>query len=106
MRKKQLELVEAINNYFGVDAAYFDVDAFTLAKHIMEAGWTKQEWIPVTERLPEKNTTVLGYYEFGRNIFWYDEKGFNDIDEYGVACPNDTVTYWIPLPEPPKEDDQ
>ena len=41
MRKKQLALVETINNYFGVDAAYFDVDAFTLAKQIMEDGWTK-----------------------------------------------------------------
>lgn len=60
------------------------------------------KWIPVTERLPEKNTSVLGYYH-GRNIFWYDEKdGFCDIDQYGMTYPIDSVTYWMPLPEPPE----
>ena len=63
------------------------------------------KWIPVSERLPEKNISVLGYdLKQGRNIFWYDENGFNDVDEYGYSYPIKTVTHWIPLPQPPKEE--
>lgn len=70
--EKQLELVEAINNYFGCDAAYFDVDAFTLAKRIMEAGWEKPvrckdcykqntSWCP----MDSKRMRVSGYCSYG-----------------------------------------
>jgi hypothetical protein len=118
-REKQTELVEVINNYFGVDAAYFDVDAFTLAKQIMEAGWTKQEWIPVTERLPEKcpqpyddktkwcllYTPVDGCMHIG----WYTGKDYRGRDMWRTlsamrsyqTCTK-KVTHWMPLPEPPK----
>lgn len=48
------------------------------------------KWIPVTERLPEKCKTVLGY------------DLFNDVDEYGYTYPVKTVTHWMPLPHPPK----
>ena len=41
MDKKQKELAKVIEKYFGADAAYLDIDCFTLARRIMEAGWTK-----------------------------------------------------------------
>lgn len=65
------------------------------------------EWIPVTERLPEKNKEVVG---------WYKDNPFSPF-RYGIVSWNghgwvftyaqryvDAVTYWMPLPEQPKEE--
>ena len=41
MDKMQIELAKVIENYFGADAGYLDIDVFTLAKRIMESGWEK-----------------------------------------------------------------
>ena len=68
---------------------------------------TVLRWIPVTERLPEKNKEVVG---------WYKDNPFSPF-RYGIVSWNghgwvftyaqryvDAVTYWMPLPEPPKEE--
>ena len=68
-----------------------------------------RRWIPVAERLPEKNKEVVG---------WYKDNPFSPF-RYGIVSWNghgwvftyaqryvDAVTYWMPLPEPPKEDSQ
>lgn len=52
----------------------------------------KQEWISVKDRLPEKGKSVL--------VYWDD--GF-DIGAYVGGEVGDDV-YWMPLPEPPKEE--
>ena len=71
--------------------------------HLIANGVTIQRWIPVTERLPDLHTTVLVYdQESKRDLFWYDENGFNVVDEYGCTYPVKTVTHWMPLPEAPK----
>ena len=67
---------------------------------------TKPGWISVKERLPNFGIPVL--------ICW---DGYTDIAEYrcGMVCPKwrtqhygtvdlASVTHWMPLPEPPKED--
>ena len=67
-----------------------------------------RQWIPVAERLPEKNKEVVG---------WYKDNPFSPF-RYGIVSWNghgwvftyaqryvDAVTYWMPLPEPPKEDE-
>ena len=67
-----------------------------------------RRWIPVSERLPEKNKEVVG---------WYKDNPFSPF-RYGIVSWNghgwvftyaqryvDAVTYWMPLPEPPKEDE-
>ena len=63
----------------------------------------QQRWIPVTERLPEDDDDVLimssgsismGYYSV-YNEYWADY-----INVY-----NSDVTHWMPLPEPPKEEE-
>lgn len=65
----------------------------------------KGEWIPVSERLPEKNVWVLVTVE--QNEMRYQEimrrnnykEGWTDnIDFY-----TDEITAWQPLPEPYKE---
>ena len=68
---------------------------------------TVRQWIPVAERLPEKNKEVVG---------WYKDNPFSPF-RYGIVSWNghgwvftyaqryvDAVTYWMPLPEPPEED--
>ena len=41
MDNTQIELAKVIEIYFGADAGYLDIDVFTLARRIMEAGWEK-----------------------------------------------------------------
>lgn len=63
----------------------------------------RQQWISVEDRLPEEETEVLCYLgnalgkgivvAFRRHGDWYFD---------GWKCP--TVTHWMPLPEPPKEE--
>ena len=78
-----------------VDAAIF------IADHLIANGVTVQQWIPVTERLPEKNTDVLIY-----NIEEY--MGTDFLTKDGKWFWNEELppTHWMPLPEPPKEGDQ
>lgn len=66
-------------------------------------GKPKQQWIPVSERLPEecgdylvtKKTIGWNCEEYQTNdIAYYDSDGFHKAD---------TVVAWMPLPEPYKE---
>ena len=63
-------------------------------------------WIPCSERLPREFTRVIGYmawkamtaieYQHGR---WYS------IDHL-EPLPDEAVSHWMPLPQPPKEGDE
>ena len=62
-------------------------------------------WISVKERLPENNTRVIGFMAWKamtaverQNNKWYS------IDHL-ESLPDEAVTHWMPLPEPPKEVD-
>lgn len=86
------------------------------------------DWIPVTERLPDKPGKYLVRYDIlgcvnsaDTDILWFTDNlyqmnkyafpgkknkrpGFYSVDnEYGEA-EWDCVTHWQPLPEPPKEE--
>lgn len=77
----------------------------------------KRRWIPVTERLPENNGRYLVIHPLHNRMPWitvmyfgvpdgYD-KGicFYIVDDEWGDSPCDCVTYWMPLPELPKEAD-
>lgn len=67
-----------------------------------------EKWIPVTERLPDKNEKCLCCYCFGE---YYDMPFISVLDYYATEeIPhfqhtrdnNDMkVTHWMPLPKPP-----
>ena len=60
------------------------------------------KWISVEERLPEKRGTYLCNYEFeesGRIVMSCDYLG---SERWSFM--QSSITHWMPLPEPPKED--
>lgn len=78
------------------------------------AAWNRREetsrWIPVSERLPENDQTVIGTYYDRENQVSVGEVGFSafyktwEFGERGISL-DYTVTAWRPLPEPWREDD-
>lgn len=89
-----------------------------IADHLIANGVTVQKWIPVTERLPVKESQAYEkewaeypmyivmidkaffpnalYFDW-RDSKWFDFRSDGTIYEY-------EVTHWMPLPEPPKGD--
>ena len=88
---------------------------YEIATRIYKAGYRKQEWISVEERLPERMKPVL-VLATGR----YEEDGYDvliayhDGGEWEEQCVHSheccvfyiyaDVKFWMPLPEPPKGD--
>ena len=67
-----------------------------LANALYNAGYRKQEWISVEERLPPKNEMVLIFCGGARELDWICSTGLWYDHDYTL------VTHWMPLPEPPK----
>lgn len=80
-------------------------------------------WIPVTERLPEKDgkflvhriiyggvstMAVVGFARNGKKVHEFDlrkhKNVWYDYDSEAGYYPLTTVTHWMPLPEKPKEE--
>ena len=61
-------------------------------------------WIPVTERLPKPNTRIIAYMAWKQIItLEYQNSRWYLADRLG-SIPDEAVTHWMPLPEPPKEE--
>lgn len=111
MREKLIELIGQVQYLGGLELA--------LADHLISNGVTIQKWIPVTERLP-KGTDGVSICE---NVIAYlncddvlpqvcpgwlnGDKWYLivDDDDYNTIWSFESVTHWMPLPEPPKEED-
>lgn len=63
---------------------------------------TVSRWIPVTERLPEDDATVLTYKNGIVEVQKYEKRRNGWICK-GWFWSLSNVTHWMPLPEPPKE---
>lgn len=75
-----------------------------MADHLLANGVTfakdtdvSSKWISVEERLPSRDDTVLAFWEGmrGTDAAIQVNKGWNI---YG------TITHWMPLPQPPREE--
>ena len=80
------------------------------ADEIMELR-ERGRWIPVEERLPERDGPVLAYYGFSEGGEISEMRFFSVMDYYAVdpkphfqheGYRGLTVTHWMPLPQPPK----
>ena len=98
------KLVELLTEFYGCDPMYYDVDALAIAQHLITHGVTVQEWIPVTERLPESGEWVLCACRANIiEVLKYD----STMDDWDSTMPERCymkgfVTNWMPLPQPPK----
>ena len=98
VRKKLLELLcnsphlDAIKGYRDDDCT-FEQGADWLIAH----GVTVQEWISVTERLPEPKENAICINRHGAMMIGsYTEWGWM------FPCYFEKPTHWMPLPQPPK----
>ena len=76
-----------------------------VADYLLDSGVTVQEWIPVTERLPEAGKYVVciakrnPFSRFMPMVARIEKNGWvNPITEQYIS----EVTHWMPMPELPK----
>ena len=68
----------------------------------------KQRWIPVTERLPERDVQVLGWYkdnpfsQYRPEVVAWNGNGWVFVYAHRYVT---NVTHWMPLPKAPEEGD-
>ena len=103
------KLIELLTNSQQLDVLDWATGLKEAANYLIAHGVTVQEWIPVTERLPEERDyalCVLKGFNYGGKIqvckFVPADK-FKDkpyFEHFRNGFP--TVTHWMPLPQPPK----
>ena len=108
VRKKLVE--QAISHFwYGVSHDIFSEPVTTYAKLAIEAlkkenGVTVQEWISVKNRLPLPWKRVLIYsrHDFCESAFYIGIPGKWRVTWNHDMLDADSVTHWMPLPQPPK----
>ena len=109
-RKKLAELICRFCSSLAVPDITPPYGYENLADYLISNGVTVQEWISVEDRLPEKHDRFICTYKFNSNsemqfvgvldYYAYDQYPHWQHESAGVI-----VTHWMPLPEPPKEDE-
>lgn len=106
------KLVKLLGNLFcgdyginGCDSCKYNTEvmcsAHACADHLIANGVTIQRWIPVTERLPEPFEVVLVYDSIDK----CGSLAYMTIHQEWVGIMMKRgVTYWMPLPQQPKEE--
>jgi hypothetical protein len=94
-------------------------DIIIAAEKAFFAGYkAAQQWISVEDRLPEERVWVLGYYSIYENDMYHVgvvQRFVHTWAEANIWLTNhkngpltyeevDLITYWQPLPAPPKEE--
>lgn len=71
----------------------------------VEALREKQRWVPVTERIPERDVQVLGWYkdnpfsQYRPGVVAWNGNGWVFIYAHRYVT---DVTHWMPMPEAPE----
>ena len=103
IREKLVELLSGCGICFHCfpSGLHEEQEKYRIADHLIANGVTVQEWIPVTERLPEKSgeylITYCGDYD-GVCVLYYEV--LKTKGKWRTRWKE--VTHWMPLPTPPK----
>lgn len=93
------EMTQAIYETNNSYDTYWESHCKDLATELYDAGYRKQKWISVEDRLPTwEDGKVLIYTVFGISIA---ERTVSGHWRGKDAIPK-FITHWMPLPEPPK----
>ena len=99
VREKLVELANDVLRYLPWGEIQKDT-AERIADRMMDHGVTVQEWIPVTERLPEKGGAYLVFSSKSKTVFtahyWLGDRWANRAN-------GQFITHWMEMPMPPKE---
>ena len=106
VREKLVELLSYFADGYSIENRHI-VDGekvCDIADHLIENGVTVQEWISVDDRLPEPWKQVLIYsrHDFCESAFYIGVSGKWRVTWNHEMLDADSVTHWMPLPEPPK----
>jgi hypothetical protein len=97
---------EPVWNAFKAYKQSVEIDALRAE---LKAAKERDRWIPVGERLPEKDAHVLFYEARFRDthLGWYeaDESVWRTYDE-GNQIDDENVSHWRELPQPPTEKEE
>ena len=123
VREKLVELLDNFHRdlspFAGNEKLFVVDDNVEQAEYLVEHGVTVQEWIPVTERLPERDKEVLLIVHGWEDRLYYTgclhrqeaerswltgiESKASDWKIWGFSYLREPiVTHWMPLPNPPK----
>lgn len=98
VRGKLVEMIESAR-YWGSNTSE------EIADNLLDSGVTVQEWISVTDRLPEAGGYVVciakrnPFSRFIPMVARIEKNGcVNPITEQYIS----EVTHWMPIPDPPK----
>jgi len=87
-----------------------NVDVRKIIKKYLDGELIPNNWIPITERLPEENKTVIASTSYGvyPETRYTKENGWEWAYESGADYWVElaTVTAWMPLPKPYKESEE
>ena len=103
VREKLVEIVKKAA-YSSLPSNTEDFHLNMFVTNLLSHGVTVQEWIPVTERLPELGERVIctdGYAVFEQYRVELSCV-YGMWDRGGLKSPMQAVTHWMPLPNPPK----
>ena len=108
VREKLAELLKSVLPNFRNNMAYWgEKPIYEFADCLLANGVTVQEWISVNDRLPEDDSDVLAYSRNGEECRIYPANYAKGVwfDCIFTTPATDTTTHWMPLPEPPEEDE-
>ena len=105
-----MRLIDADKLYKYIDDEIYTTDKYAEVEDILDiiaefAEEIPNKWIPCSERLPERDESVLAYH---RNVS-FDYQYVSWIDDYSgkwagfCGSLSDEVLAWMPLPEGYKE---
>jgi hypothetical protein len=108
IREKLVELIDesgACFNCFPCED-YEKEEKYKIADHLIAHGVTVQEWIPVTERLPENSGKYLvagrQFREQKYQVWICEFLSLGLFRGWSNHARNPIVEMWMPLPQPPK----